>query len=48
MLPKMAFNSFASRFKEPKAQEGFDEIIQVDFKFRGTKEEYEIWGRYWL
>ncbi|KAK4184153.1 polynucleotide kinase 3 phosphatase-domain-containing protein [Podospora australis] len=48
MLPKLAFNSFKSRFKEPKDKEGFEEIIPVDFHFRGTKEEYEIWRRYWV
>ncbi|KAB5527941.1 polynucleotide kinase 3 phosphatase-domain-containing protein [Coniochaeta sp. 2T2.1] len=47
-LPKLAFNTFASRFKEPKLKEGFQDIVEVDFKFRGTKEEYEIWGKYWL
>ncbi|KAK1765385.1 polynucleotide kinase 3 phosphatase [Phialemonium atrogriseum] len=47
-LPKLAFNGFSSRFKEPKLKEGFQEIVEVDFKFRGTKEEYEVWGRYWL
>jgi bifunctional polynucleotide phosphatase/kinase len=47
-LPKLAFTGFASRFKEPKPQEGFQDVVTVDFKFRGTKEEYDIWGRYWL
>ena len=47
-LPKLAFNRFNARFKPPKLQEGFQELIDVDFKFRGTKEEYEVWGRYWL
>ncbi|KUI61961.1 Bifunctional polynucleotide phosphatase/kinase [Cytospora mali] len=46
-LPKLAFNGFASRFKEPKVKEGFQDVTEVDFKFRGTKEEYGIWGRYW-
>jgi bifunctional polynucleotide phosphatase/kinase len=46
-LPKLAFNGFASRFKEPKAKEGFQDIEEVEFKFRGTREEYAIWGRYW-
>ncbi|KAI0137113.1 polynucleotide kinase 3 phosphatase [Xylariales sp. AK1849] len=46
-LPKLAFNSFASRFKEPKVREGFQDIVEVVFKFRGTKDEYAIWGRYW-
>lgn len=47
-LPKLAFNSFASRFKEPKEKEGFEDIIEVEFKFRGTKEEYDKWGQYWV
>ncbi|KAL2133750.1 hypothetical protein VTI74DRAFT_1732 [Chaetomium olivicolor] len=47
-LPKLAFNGFASRFQEPKTQEGFQDIVSVDFKFRGAKEDYGIWGRYWL
>lgn len=47
-LPKLAFNGFTSRFKEPKVMEGFQDITEVDFKFRGTRKEYEIWGRYWI
>ncbi|EON95684.1 putative bifunctional polynucleotide phosphatase kinase protein [Phaeoacremonium minimum UCRPA7] len=47
-LPKLAFNGFASRFKEPKAKEGFQDVVEIDFKFRGTEDEYQIWGRYWL
>ncbi|KAK6081466.1 DNA kinase phosphatase pnk1 [Seiridium cupressi] len=46
-LPKLAFNGFASRFKEPKTKEGFQDVVEFEFKFRGTKEEYDIWGRYW-
>ncbi|WYZ43506.1 hypothetical protein EsH8_VI_001205 [Colletotrichum jinshuiense] len=47
-LPKMAFNGFKSRFKEPKVKEGFQDITEIDFTFRGTKEEHELWARYWL
>lgn len=47
-LPKLAFTSFASRYKEPKLKEGFQDIVEVDFKFRGTEEDYKVWGRYWL
>ncbi|KAJ4405437.1 DNA kinase/phosphatase Pnk1 [Neurospora sp. IMI 360204] len=47
-LPKLAFNGFNARFKEPKVKEGFQDVTEVDFKFRGTKEEYEIWGKYWI
>ncbi|KAK3388743.1 PNK3P-domain-containing protein [Sordaria brevicollis] len=47
-LPKLAFNGFNARFKEPKVKEGFEDVTEVDFKFRGTGEEYEIWGKYWV
>ncbi|KAI0885039.1 PNK3P-domain-containing protein [Annulohypoxylon maeteangense] len=46
-LPALAFNGFFSRFKEPKAKDGFQDVIEMDFKFNGTEEEYAIWGRYW-
>lgn len=48
VLPKLAFNGYASRFKEPKPQEGFEDVIPVHFKFRGSSEEHGIWARYWL
>ena len=47
-LPKLAFNSFMARFREPKAKEGFQDVLEVEFRFRGTEDEYAIWGRYWL
>ena len=34
MLPKMAFTGFAARYREPKLEEGFQEITKVDFKVR--------------
>ncbi|KAK0705763.1 polynucleotide kinase 3 phosphatase-domain-containing protein [Apiosordaria backusii] len=48
LLPQLAFNGFKSRFKEPKDKEGFDEIVDLEFKFKGSKEEYAIWGKYWV
>lgn len=32
MLPVTAFRGFASRFQEPKLEEGFVEIIRIDFQ----------------
>ena len=32
MLPRVAFAGFASRFREPMLEEGFQDLIQVDFK----------------
>ncbi|KXH67930.1 polynucleotide kinase 3 phosphatase [Colletotrichum salicis] len=47
-LPRMAFNGFKSRFKEPKVKEGFQDITELEFTFRGTKEEHEVWAKYWI
>lgn len=32
MLPKMAFHGYASRYREPRLEEGFEDIASVDFK----------------
>ncbi|KAI9671732.1 MAG: hypothetical protein M1831_003260 [Alyxoria varia] len=48
MLPKLAFTGFASRFEEPRKEEGFEEVVSVDFRFQGTEEERKVWGRYWI
>lgn len=47
-LPKLAFTGFKSRFKQPKVKEGFQDITEVEFKFRGSKEEHAVWAKYWL
>jgi bifunctional polynucleotide phosphatase/kinase len=46
VLPKLAFTTFASRYRPPKLKEGFEDIVEVKFQFRGSKAEYEVWGRY--
>ncbi|KAH6986306.1 DNA kinase/phosphatase Pnk1 [Ilyonectria sp. MPI-CAGE-AT-0026] len=48
VLPKLAFNGFASRYKAPHTKEGFQDVVEFHFEFRGSKEDYEIWGRYWV
>lgn len=48
VLPKLAFTGFASRFKEPQDKEGFQDVTQLPFSFRGSREEYALWGRYWM
>jgi hypothetical protein len=32
MLPRMAFTGFAARYREPSADEGFQDVTKVDFK----------------
>ncbi|KHN94351.1 DNA kinase/phosphatase Pnk1 [Metarhizium album ARSEF 1941] len=39
-LPKLAFTGFSSRYKAPQSKEGFQDIVEVDFRFMGTKEEH--------
>ncbi|OSS52154.1 hypothetical protein B5807_03827 [Epicoccum nigrum] len=48
MLPKLAFTSFASRYRAPKMEEGFGEIIEVDFEFAGSDAQKELWSKYWI
>ncbi|KAF2625610.1 PNK3P-domain-containing protein [Macroventuria anomochaeta] len=48
MLPKLAFTSFASRYRAPKLEEGFKEIIKVDFELTGSDDQKELWSRYWI
>jgi bifunctional polynucleotide phosphatase/kinase len=47
ILPQLAFNSFASRYQEPKEDEGFSEIVPIDFRFNGTEEDKKVWRQYW-
>ncbi|KAI1826921.1 DNA kinase/phosphatase Pnk1 [Xylaria intraflava] len=46
-LPTIAFNTYFSRLREPTVKEGFQDIVPIEFKFSGTKEDYAIWGQYW-
>ncbi|KAF1358366.1 PNK3P-domain-containing protein [Lizonia empirigonia] len=48
MLPKLAFTSFATRYRAPKLEEGFKEIIKVDFVFTGSDAQKELWSKYWI
>lgn len=34
LLPKLAFTSFASRFQEPKVEEGLQDVVRVPFEVR--------------
>ncbi|EFX06234.1 diphosphomevalonate decarboxylase [Grosmannia clavigera kw1407] len=46
-LPRIAFNGFSARFREPSTTEGFAEIVELPFSFRGSADQYTVWGRYW-
>ncbi|KAI0008953.1 PNK3P-domain-containing protein [Xylariaceae sp. FL0662B] len=46
-LPALAFTGYFSRFRTPQVKEGFQDVVEVEFRFSGTREEYAIWGRYW-
>ncbi|GFF35468.1 bifunctional polynucleotide phosphatase/kinase [Aspergillus udagawae] len=47
-LPGIAFGDFLKRFKEPTMDEGFSDIVRVDFQFQGDEEARRIWGQYWI
>lgn len=40
MLPVAAFRGFVSRFQEPTNEEGFQEILKVDFEVGHTSKDY--------
>ncbi|KAJ5961007.1 Polynucleotide kinase 3 phosphatase [Penicillium vulpinum] len=47
-LPGIAFGDFGRRFRAPTLDEGFDDIIPVEFQFRGSEEAKGLWGQYWV
>lgn len=42
MLPKVAFTGFASRYREPKVEEGLQDISKVDFKVSARTEHIPV------
>ncbi|KAI0393237.1 DNA kinase/phosphatase Pnk1 [Xylariaceae sp. FL0594] len=46
-LPPLAFNGYFARLREPTVKEGFQHVLPIEFRFRGTREEYKIWAQYW-
>ncbi|KAJ4987269.1 polynucleotide kinase 3 phosphatase [Stagonosporopsis vannaccii] len=48
MLPKLAFTSFASRYREPRLEEGFKDIVKVDFEFTGSDAQKTLWSKFWI
>ncbi|TLD22662.1 PNK3P-domain-containing protein [Venturia nashicola] len=48
ILPSVAFTSYRARFEEPKLNEGFTDIMKVDFEFDGTEEQKTVWSKYWI
>jgi bifunctional polynucleotide phosphatase/kinase len=43
----MAVNNFFAKLREPTESEGFDSVQTIEFKFSGTDENREIWGKHW-
>ncbi|RDW60330.1 putative DNA 3'-phosphatase Tpp1 [Aspergillus mulundensis] len=48
LVPGIAFGDFLKRFQEPTLTEGFQDIIRVDFRFRGDDEAKNLWKQYWI
>ncbi|KAJ5611599.1 Polynucleotide kinase 3 phosphatase [Penicillium herquei] len=47
-LPGIAFGDFKRRFKEPRVEEGFVDVMNVEFRFQGDEEARRIWGQFWV
>ncbi|KAJ5709949.1 Polynucleotide kinase 3 phosphatase [Penicillium malachiteum] len=47
-LPGIAFGDFKRRFKEPRVEEGFVDVTDVEFRFQGDEEARRIWGQFWV
>lgn len=48
ILPGIAFRSFLQRYVTPSVDEGFQDIMTVDFHFQGSMEDRQIWSQYWV
>ncbi|KAI9793511.1 MAG: hypothetical protein M1816_007943 [Peltula sp. TS41687] len=48
LLPNVAFASFASRFRAPTLDEGFQDLVKIDFQFAGNDEQRAIWSKHWI
>ncbi|OKO93950.1 Bifunctional polynucleotide phosphatase/kinase [Penicillium subrubescens] len=47
-LPGIAFADYGRRYQAPTLDEGFEDITPVEFEFKGTDEEKELWRQYWI
>ena len=45
ILPHSAFSSFSARFKQPKASEGFQDIVTAEFQVRDSPLYIEVTNR---
>ncbi|KAI9276987.1 polynucleotide kinase 3 phosphatase [Phascolomyces articulosus] len=47
VLSIMAYNSFKSKFQQPKESEGFKEVKHINFVFEGTDQDKKAWQKWW-
>ena len=48
MLPGIAFKSYMQRFQPPTLAEGFQDLTDIHFRFKGTPAQRAIWKKYWV
>ena len=48
MLPGIAFKSFMQRFQPPTLAEGFQDVTDIHFRFKGTPAQRDVWSKYWV
>lgn len=44
LLPGIAFADYGKRFEEPNVEEGFQDIVRVDFRFQGKSSDAAAGG----
>ncbi|CAO3667035.1 unnamed protein product [Umbelopsis ramanniana] len=47
LLSRMVFQMFSSKFQEPTASEGYEEIKKINFILDGSEEERKKWQQWW-
>ena len=47
LLPYNAFTMFRASYEQPRLEEGFAEIKEVNWTFEGNEDEYNRW-KMWL
>ncbi|OBT63746.1 hypothetical protein VE03_06201 [Pseudogymnoascus sp. 23342-1-I1] len=48
IFPRTKFRELEKQLEAPTIEEGFSEIVKVDFEWVGTRTELDIWRRYWI
>ncbi|KAF2113062.1 polynucleotide kinase 3 phosphatase-domain-containing protein [Lophiotrema nucula] len=48
VCPRNDFWDLVGTFQEPTVEEGFLDVVKVDFEWRGTEEARNVWQKFWI